>query len=214
MQCPKCGSSNPDGVKFCGNCGENLVVAASPMRNFEAFTILDKFRGSGTSNCTTTQFPEVDRYRLVDEADPSTACRKGHRRSISTCEAQRAACDLGPMSEKHGAQCHPPCWDHEVSPLATAARTSDRRGISFGDPGAYPQGDLFSERLSGLLVGRPPRLFDPFAVRVSGLFSSRLRSRCGRQFRDMAHCRLSSLIGRSQGSGRLVERKPLQNKVR
>ena len=29
MNCPNCGSENPDSVKFCGNCGNNLTDPAS-----------------------------------------------------------------------------------------------------------------------------------------------------------------------------------------
>ena len=40
MRCPACGQENPDGFKFCGNCGAPLAVAEPPREVRKTVTVV------------------------------------------------------------------------------------------------------------------------------------------------------------------------------
>ncbi len=47
MKCKNCGSENPEGKKFCGDCGKELVEAQAPAEGNPARTCTACGRGLG-----------------------------------------------------------------------------------------------------------------------------------------------------------------------
>ena len=58
MRCPSCGHENPDGVKFCGECGASLQAVATCPR-------------CGTSNPQGTKFCHECGQRLAEPSKPT-----------------------------------------------------------------------------------------------------------------------------------------------
>ena len=88
--CPDCGSSNTPNFKFCGECGHNLIVSSEPLPNELSFDEkLDKIQKYLPKGLTEKILAQRDRI-------------EGERKQVTVM-----FCDMEgftPLVEKHGAE--------------------------------------------------------------------------------------------------------------
>ena len=88
-KCPKCGNLNPEGVKFCGGCGNDLTVIQEDMQNDKATAVCQE---CGAENISGAKFCSScgSEIKIVEEPKNSVlnvciACGMENTESAKFC---------------------------------------------------------------------------------------------------------------------------------